>query len=1350
MEFRLLDFKVYDMKSENGKEFTVQMFGKNEKKESASITVTNIEPFFYVKVGANWNPSTVKGFKKHINGILATKELTDNYNRYISGQQSHISPRVEKDQSLKEYVNNNFKTYTSYPSKGIVDFELVEKHKLYGFDNHAKYNFVKIVVSSTYCFNKIKNIWFDRYEDPTSRFGFSQTLKTIEYRGFQTELYEAKLPPLLRFFHINNISPSGWIKIKKYKTVKDKLTRCDYELTASYDNIIPLREKETHVPFNICSFDIEASSSHGDFPTAIKTYKKLAGELQTHWCKYKNEIQKMSRAEQTNLLKCQIYTCFGINEVPCDGISLVYTKNPETSKDKDYIDLLFNKLVTTRLKYLIADKKELSEMKVEDEDDDEELLNKRNVWGLYVKNTNQSGGTYRFLDCLLDNIDGSKMVDILDKALTRVFSGDNNNRATALEGDKVTFIGSTFLLAGDTAPYLNHGVCLGDCDAVEMKNTEIEIVCCDDERELLLEWRDIINREKPDIILGYNIFGFDYKFMCNRADEIGCTQEFYKIGKNIKLPDTGMNALCKREEKELKIASGSHELTFLNIDGIVQIDLYNYFRREVNLASYKLQDVASHFIGDNVISTNVQTIHQGGELDESKQEIKTEKYTTTIKSSNLMGLQEGNYVIFEIIGHSLDSYNGGKKYKVLDVDEDASTFIVEDIVEMPDGIKMRWGLGKDDVTPADLFHAFSKNGTIDDRTKVGMYCFQDCNLLHNLLRKNDILTGITEIASICYVPIDFIIMRGQGIKLLSFIAKKCSEKETLMPVLEKKMDGGYEGAICLPPKCAFYPVDYVAVVDYSSLYPSCMISENISHDSKVWTKEYDLKGNLVKETGEDKYDNLDGFEYVDIEYDTYDYVSEPGKTKLNKIKIGTKTCRYAQFPDDKKAIMPSILQELLSARKATRTLIKYKTVELKSGEKYSGLLNIDEDDASIKNKNGVTNFSKNDIVKTYDTYNDFMKNVFNQRQLGFKITANSLYGQSGAKTSAFYDKDTAASTTAMGRKLLIYAKNVIEGIFDKRVFDTKHGKVKCYGDVIYGDTDSCFFKFNPHDLGGNKITGIKALEITIELAILAGKLASKFLKAPHDLEYEKTFGKYLLMSKKRYIGMLYELNPHKGKRKAMGLVLKRRDNADIVKDIYGGVIDILMQSGDIGSAVKFTKSFLQNIIDGNVDMKKLIISKALRDWYKIPESIAHKVLADRMGKRDPGNKPAVGSRVPYVYIQTDEKVKLQGDRIEHPDYIKEHNLKPDYGFYITNQIMKPLIQIFALVLEDIPGFKFKLSRFKRTLKSLHTKYKDDYEKIKKEEDKLRNAEVKKLIFEEVLRQANNIKKNQHTIESFFS
>ena len=231
--------------------------------------------------------------------------------------------------------------------------------------------------------------------------------------------------------------------------------------------------------------------------------------------------------------------------------------------------------------------------------------------------------------------------------------------------------------------------------------------------------------------------------------------------------------------------------------------------------------------------------------------------------------------------------------------------------------------------------------------------------------------------------------------------------------------------------------------------------------------------------------------------------------------------------------------------------------------------------------------------------------------------------------------------------------------------------------------------------------------------------------------------------------MLYETNPNKGKRKSMGIVLKRRDNADVVKDIYGGNIDILMKNGNVKEAMQFTKQFLQDIVDGKIDMKKLIISKSLRDWYKNPESIAHRVLADRMGKRDPGNKPAVGSRIPYIYFQTKKKVKLQGDKIEHPDYMRKHNLKPDYTFYITNQIMKPLMQIYALVLEQIPQFKSKMGNFKRTMRMLDRKYKNDPVKRESEEMKIRNAEVKKLIFSEALRQANNMKNGQRTLESFF-
>ena len=92
------------------------------------------------------------------------------------------------------------------------------------------------------------------------------------------------IPPLLRYFHIRNFSPSGWIALKDArKVVRDKRTSCDFEYKVSYDQVEPLLEKETQVPFKICSFDIEASSSHGDFPLPKKTYKKLVMDILNYW-----------------------------------------------------------------------------------------------------------------------------------------------------------------------------------------------------------------------------------------------------------------------------------------------------------------------------------------------------------------------------------------------------------------------------------------------------------------------------------------------------------------------------------------------------------------------------------------------------------------------------------------------------------------------------------------------------------------------------------------------------------------------------------------------------------------------------------------------------------------------------------------------------------------------------------------------------------------------------------------------------------------------------------------------------------------------------------------------------------
>ena len=65
-----------------------------------------------------------------------------------------------------------------------------------------------------------------------------------------------------------------------------------------------------------------------------------------------------------------------------------------------------------------------------------------------------------------------------------------------------------------------------------------------------------------------------------------------------------------------------------------------------------------------------------------------------------------------------------------------------------------------------------------------------------------------------------------------------------------------------------------------------------------------------------------------------------------------------------------------------------------------------------------------------------------------------MYGQCGGKTSSFYDKDIAASTTATGRKLLLYGKRVIEECYKNNVVNTtNYGKVRTKSEYIYGDTD---------------------------------------------------------------------------------------------------------------------------------------------------------------------------------------------------------------------------------------------------------------------------------------------------------
>ena len=245
------------------------------------------------------------------------------------------------------------------------------------------------------------------------------------------------------------------------------------------------------------------------------------------------------------------------------------------------------------------------------------------------------------------------------------------------------------------------------------------------------------------------------------------------------------------------------------------------------------------------------------------------------------------------------------------------------------------------------------------------------------------------------------------------------------------------------------------------------------------------------------------------------------------------------------------------------------------------------------------------------------------------------------------------------------------------------------GQIVH-NTDSLFVEFNvKNPETGELLQGRDARLATIDITDEAGHFITNALAAPHDFEFDKAFDPLLMFSKKRYAGNMYEENADDYVHKYMGIALKRRDNAPIVKTIFGGAMKMLLDKRDVEGAFQFIQDRCDELVAGKVNYPQLTITKSLRAEYADPSRIAHKALADRIAVRDPGNAPAAGDRIGYIYIQPKAgqlASNLQGDRIETPQFIREKLLKPDYQYYIEHQLMNPISQAFGLLLERTPGF----------------------------------------------------------------
>ncbi|KAK9765948.1 DNA-directed DNA polymerase delta [Basidiobolus ranarum] len=548
--------------------------------------------------------------------------------------------------------------------------------------------------------------------------------------------------------------------------------------------------------------------------------------------------------------------------------------------------------------------------------------------------------------------------------------------------DPVIQIANIVTTQGHSKPFIKNVFTLNSCASI----AGAEIFSFQDEREMLLKWRDFLVEVDPDVVIGYNITNFDFPYLLDRASHLK-VENFAFLGR-IKL--------IQSQVKDTRFSSrayGTRENKTINLEGRVQLDLLQVMQRDYKLRSYTLNSVCAQFLGEQK--------------------------------------------------------------------EDVHHSIITDL----------------------------QNGDDETRRRLAVYCLKDAYLPQRLMDKLMCLINYIEMARVTGVPFNYLLARGQQIKVVSQLYRKAIQQDLVIPAMKAEgSDEAYEGATVIEPVKGYYHIP-IATLDFNSLYPSIMIAHNLCYTTLL-SNSIISKLNLEKDVDYSVTPNNDAF------------------VKTNR----------------RKGLLPTILEDLLSARKRAKADLKKET-------------------------------------------DPFRKAVLDGRQLALKISANSVYGFTGATVGKLPCLQISSSVTAYGRTMIEKTKQAVEEHFTITNGYTHDAQ------VIYGDTDSVMVKFGTADLEEAMKLGHEA----------AGVVTAQFIK-PINLEFEKAYFPYLLISKKRYAG-LYWTNPKKwDKMDTKGIETVRRDNCRLVSNVITTCLRKILIDRDVQAALDYTKEVISDLLQNKIDM----------------------------------------------------------------------------------------------------------------------------------------------------------------------
>lgn len=572
---------------------------------------------------------------------------------------------------------------------------------------------------------------------------------------------------------------------------------------------------------------------------------------------------------------------------------------------------------------------------------------------------------------------------------------------------------------------------------------------------------------------------------------------------------------------------------------------------------------------------------------------------------------------------------------------------------------------KDDMTFKQLMKCYNSylnnlDTLADDFARVGKYCVQDSMLVIDLFKKLQVFLSLSEMSKTTSTSIISVHLQGQQKKFYSQVYRYCKNEGIIVEsdVYKSKDSDKYTGAYVFDPKPGLY--DYVVPLDFASLYPSIIIAYNLDYttliqedtiidESKVTTMEWEDHIGCSHDPIVQKLLELDNL--IKLNKNTSQLKKE--RAVLTKKLSSNKMCqkRHFKFFKESKGVLPTIIQKLLDARKKVRQQMK-------------------------------------------DPANKGILEILNQRQLSYKISANSMYGATGVKSGTLPCMPIAMCVTYTGRKSIQTASNILKSLG---------------GTIVYGDTDSNYVTFN--DIKGSHEQ--KCSEIWDKSLKVAQEISDKFPN-PMKIEFEEViYYKFMILTKKRY---MYYSCDKKGLISSRigqkGVLLARRDTSKFVKNIYEQTVVEIFD--------KQTKTFVLNSIAQQIlqlmtlqlNDSDLVITKAVNDYndcnvvyneekdqftmgnYKVPKpkpGMSDNEKLNFMKSRlpaqvqleirmvDRGDEKPEGARIEYIMTKKHNCSK-QCDKIEQYQYFVNNKemLSLDRLYYVK-KLIDPLEQMFDSV-----------------------------------------------------------------------